>query len=134
MQQQPQKNQCRHDLCKNPGYWKLLWCIESANYTADKIAGSNQFIIQRKSIDGVGVSLQGMSYIFKKSIPDFTVTQSFPNESGIGEYSYTLQPGVDYTYTPTQVDKFKVDSRILPLKEPVTLREPRIVTSTMMEI
>ena len=90
--------------------------MESANYTADKIAGSNQFIIQRKSIDGVGVSLQGMSYIFKKSIPDFTVTQSFPNESGIGEYSYTLQPGVDYTYTPTQVDKFKVGQQDITIE------------------
>lgn len=90
--------------------------LESANYTADKIAGSNQFIIQRKSIDGVGVSLQGMSYIFKKSIPDFTVTQSFPNESGIGEYSYTLQPGVDYTYTPTQVDKFKVGQQDITIE------------------
>ena len=90
--------------------------LESANYTADKIAGSNQFIIQRKSIDGVGVSLQGKSYIFKKSIPDFTVTQSFPNESGIGEYSYTLQPGVDYTYTPTQVDKFKVGQQDITIE------------------
>ena len=67
--------------------------------------------------------MQGMSYIFKKSIPDFTVTQSFPNESGIGEYSYTLQPGVDYTYTPTQVDKFKVGQQDITIernrKQPV---------------
>lgn len=90
--------------------------LESANYTADKIAGSNQFIIQQKSIDGVGVSLQGKSYLFSKNIPDFTVTQSFPNESGVGEYAYTLVPGVDYTYTPTQVDKFKVGQQDITIE------------------
>lgn len=80
----------------------------SADFDAGTIIGSNRFVIEPRSIETVGVSLEGKDYLFSNNIPEFVVTQEFPNESGSGSYAYELKPGVDYTYTPTGVDKFVV--------------------------
>lgn len=82
--------------------------LASADFEAGTLGGSNQFVIEPRSIETVGVSLEGKDYLFSNTIPEFVVTQEFPNESGSGSYAYELKLGTDYTYTPTGVDKFVV--------------------------
>lgn len=82
--------------------------LASADFEGGVLGGSNRFVINPRSIDTVGVSLEGRDYLFSNTIPEFAVTQEFPNESGNGSYAYELKYFVDYTYTPTTVDKFVV--------------------------
>lgn len=86
--------------------------LASVDCVAEKF-GSNEFIIEPLDIARVGVDIEGKHYFFSTNIPEFTVTQEFAH--GTEVYTYSLQPGIDFSYTPTSISGFKVGRQNLTI-------------------